>query len=84
VLNDDVIAGPAGFGAHSHSNMEIITVLPAVQSLTQTVWKTSFEVPAGDVQVMSAGTGVTHSEENASRDKELLCSRSDRDDKQKQ
>ncbi len=71
VLNDDVIAGAAGFGAHSHSNMEIITIVTNGAVAHTDSMGNKFEVPAGDVQVMSAGTGVTHSEENASQDEPL-------------
>lgn len=66
VLNDDVIAASTGFGAHSHSNMEIITMVTTGTVAHTDSMGNKFEVPAGDVQVMSAGTGVTHSEENAS------------------
>lgn len=71
VINDDVIAGSAGFGAHSHSNMEIITIVTSGTVTHTDSMGNKFEVPAGDVQVMSAGIGITHSEENASQDESL-------------
>ena len=71
VLNDDVIAVSAGFGAHSHNNMEIITIVTNGTVTHRDSMGNTFEVTAGDVQVMSAGTGVTHSEENESTDEEL-------------
>lgn len=71
VLNDDVVAPSSGFGMHAHSNMEIITiVMKGVVTHTDSMGN-SFEVSAGDVQVMSAGTGVRHSEENASTSEPL-------------
>ena len=66
VLNDDVIAGGGGFGAHPHDNMEIITI-PLSGALAHKDSMGNAEViRAGDVQVMSAGTGIRHSEYNAS------------------
>lgn len=71
VLNDDRIAPSTGFGAHSHSNMEIITIVTGGSVTHTDSMGNAFDVPAGDVQVMSAGTGVTHSEENKSREEVL-------------
>lgn len=66
VLNDDIIAGGGGFGMHPHENMEIITI-PLKGALAHKDSMGNAEViRAGDVQVMSAGTGVRHSEYNAS------------------
>jgi redox-sensitive bicupin YhaK (pirin superfamily) len=64
VINDDIIAEGAGFGTHAHANMEIITIPTkgtlAHKDSTGGVGK----IEAGKVQVMSAGTGVRHSEYN--------------------
>lgn len=64
VLNDDTIAPGKGFGTHPHDNMEIITmVTEGALKHTDSMGNTGI-IKAGDVQVMSAGTGVYHSEEN--------------------
>ncbi len=64
VLNDDIVAGGEGFGKHPHDNMEIITiVLDGTLEHKDSMGHTQQIVP-GEVQVMSAGTGVTHSEYN--------------------
>ncbi|HPF52118.1 MAG TPA: pirin family protein [Draconibacterium sp.] len=64
VLNDDYIAGGQGFGMHPHDNMEIITI-PLEGDLRHRDNMGNEEViREGDVQVMSAGTGVYHSEFN--------------------
>ena len=67
VLNDDVIQGGAGFGEHPHQNMEIITI-PLEGSLKHKDSMSNTWIPlhAGEVQVMSAGSGVYHSERNNS------------------
>ncbi|MFN7160020.1 MAG: pirin family protein [Candidatus Gracilibacteria bacterium] len=66
VLNEDVIAPGMGFGTHGHDNMEIITI-PLTGSLAhKDSMGNSSSIIAGEVQVMSAGTGVRHSEYNAS------------------
>lgn len=66
VLNDDFISGGQGFGMHPHDNMEIITIplTGAVQHQDSTGGKGI--ITAGEVQIMSAGSGIYHSEMNAS------------------
>jgi len=67
VLNDDTIGAGMGFGTHPHDNMEIITI-PLEGGLThRDSMGNEATVRFGEVQVMSAGTGVQHSEMNASK-----------------
>ena len=71
VLNDDTIAPGKGFGTHPHDNMEIITI-PLKGDLEH---KDSMgnvgAINEGEIQVMSAGTGVYHSEYNKNQDKPI-------------
>lgn len=64
VLNDDIVAGGRGFGTHPHDNMEIVTILLEGAIEHRDSMGTTGIIRAGDVQVMSAGTGVEHSEVN--------------------
>ncbi|MFN4299668.1 MAG: pirin family protein [Thermaurantimonas sp.] len=64
VLNDDHIAGGMGFGMHPHDNMEIITIPTAGGLRHRDSMGNSATVHAGEVQVMSAGKGIYHSEVN--------------------
>ena len=66
VLNDDYIEGGMGFGRHSHDNMEIVTIPLEGAVAHEDSTGTSGIVGVGEVQVMSAGTGIFHSEKNAS------------------
>jgi redox-sensitive bicupin YhaK (pirin superfamily) len=67
VLNDDTIGAGMGFGTHPHDNMEIITI-PLEGGLTHRDSMGNQEtVRFGEVQIMSAGTGIQHSEMNASQ-----------------
>lgn len=71
VLNDDIIQPGMGFGTHPHDNMEIITI-PLRGSLKHedSMGHESI-ITTGEVQVMSAGTGIRHSEFNASEEEVL-------------
>jgi len=72
VLNDDVIAPKMGFGTHPHNNMEIITIpLNGVLKHKDNMGDEWIPVVPGEVQVMSAGTGVQHSEINGSNSEHL-------------
>lgn len=67
VLNDDKVAPDRGFSTHPHDNMEIITIVLKGAVAHRDSEGNVETIPAGDVQWMSAGTGVTHSEFNPSR-----------------
>lgn len=64
VLNDDTIAAGMGFGTHPHDNMEIITIPLEGDLAHKDSMGNTETIKSGDVQVMSAGTGVKHSEFN--------------------
>lgn len=71
VLNDDIVKGGKGFGEHPHDNMEIVTIplRGALEHRDNTGGHGI--IRAGEVQIMSAGTGVKHSEVNASATEEV-------------
>lgn len=71
VLNDDVIAPGGKFDTHAHNNFEIITIPLSGAVTHEDSLGNRGVVREGEVQVMSAGTGVAHSEENASADESL-------------
>jgi len=69
VLNDDIVEAGMGFGTHPHENMEIISI-PLEGDLEHKDSMGNISViKHGDIQVMSAGTGITHSEYNRNKDK---------------
>lgn len=64
VINQDIVAGQTGFGQHPHANMEILTyVLRGTLSHRDTLGNTE-DITAGEFQLMSAGSGIAHSEMN--------------------
>lgn len=69
VLNDDTILGGTGFGTHPHDNMEIISIPTEGGLRHKDSMGNEQIINSGDIQVMSAGTGIYHSEMNAISDK---------------
>jgi len=70
VLNDDYIAPAMGFGLHPHDNMEIITIVSKGALEHKDSMGNTGIIKAGEVQIMSAGTGIRHSEYNPSKTEE--------------
>ena len=71
VLNDDKVAEGQGFGKHPHDNMEIISIPLEGDLEHQDSMGNTTIIKEGDLQVMSAGTGIFHSEYNKNKDKEV-------------
>jgi redox-sensitive bicupin YhaK (pirin superfamily) len=69
VLNDDIVAPGMGFGTHPHDNMEIITIPLEGDLAHKDSMGNTETIKFGDVQVMSAGTGIQHSEFNPNHDR---------------
>ena len=69
VLNDDFVAAGMGFGLHPHDNMEIISIPLEGDLEHQDSMGNNTVIKHGDMQVMSAGTGIKHSEYNKNKDK---------------
>lgn len=71
VLNDDVVKGGMGFGQHPHDNMEIVSI--PLQGALEHRDNTGGHaiIRSGEVQIMSAGSGIAHSEKNASSSEEV-------------
>lgn len=70
VLNDDTIAPGMGFGTHPHDNMEIITIPLEGDLAHKDSMGNGTTIKTGDIQVMSAGTGIQHSEFNPNHDQQ--------------
>ena len=68
MLNDDTVAPGEGFGTHPHDNMEIVSIALEGALRHGDSMGNMQELRPGEIQVMSAGTGITHSEMNASRE----------------
>ena len=68
VLNDDIVSEGMGFGTHPHDNMEIISIPLEGDLEHQDSMGNKTVIRHGDVQVMSAGTGIQHSEYNKNKD----------------
>lgn len=66
VINDDIVKGGEGFGTHPHDNMEIVTIPLYGELEHQDSMGHRSVIRPGEIQVMSAGSGITHSEYNAS------------------
>jgi redox-sensitive bicupin YhaK (pirin superfamily) len=71
VLNDDIVDAGMGFGKHPHDNMEIISIPLEGDLEHQDSMGNVTVIKKGDIQVMSAGTGVTHSEFNKNKDQKV-------------
>lgn len=71
VLNDDVVDGGKGFGTHPHDNMEIISIPLAGDLEHKDSMGTTAVIKQNDIQIMSAGTGIYHSEYNKNKDSKV-------------
>ncbi|MEP7167997.1 MAG: pirin family protein [Bacteroidota bacterium] len=67
VLNDDYVAEGMGFGTHPHDNMEIVTIVTSGALEHRDSMGNTAVIKPNEVQIMSAGTGITHSEYNHSK-----------------
>ena len=71
VSNDDTVAPGYGFGRHPHDNMEIVSIPLSGDLHHKDSTGRDKIIRQGDVQIMSAGSGIEHSEQNANHDKEV-------------
>jgi redox-sensitive bicupin YhaK (pirin superfamily) len=76
VINDDVIDAGQGFGTHPHKDMEILTYVLEGAVEHQDSMGNKEQVPAGEFQIMSAGTGIRHSSTTQATRKNCICTRS--------
>ena len=78
IINEDRVKPDVGFGRHGHRDMEIVTLVMSGQLAHQDSMGNGSVIRRGDVQRMTAGTGVLHSEMNPSPDEPVHLFRSDR------
>ena len=71
VLNDDTVSAGMGFGKHPHNDMEIISIPLEGDLEHKDSMGNSTIIKNGDIQIMSAGTGIQHSEHNHNKDKQV-------------
>ncbi|BHH82475.1 pirin family protein [Desulforhopalus sp. 52FAK] len=71
VLNDDIVTPSMGFGTHPHENMEIISIPLSGALRHQDSMENKHIISTGEVQIMSAGSGITHSEYNDSSSEDV-------------
>jgi len=71
VLNDDQVSGGMGFGTHPHQNMEIISIALEGELQHEDSMGNVAVIKPGEIQVLSAGTGITHKEFNKNHDQEV-------------
>ena len=71
VINDDIVAAGEGFGTHPHANMEIVSIPLSGELAHKDSTGTEKVINTGDVQIMSAGSGIYHSEYNHSKTNEV-------------
>jgi redox-sensitive bicupin YhaK (pirin superfamily) len=71
VLNDDTVSAGRGFGKHPHDNMEIISIPLEGDLLHEDSMGNTAVIRKGDIQAMSAGTGIFHSEYNKNKDEQV-------------
>lgn len=71
VLNDDIVAPGMGFDTHPHQDMEIISIPMEGDLEHKDSMGNTAVIKSGDIQVLSAGTGITHSEYNKNKDKNV-------------
>lgn len=71
VLNDDIVDGGMGFGSHPHDNMEIISIPLSGDLEHKDSMGNTTVIKQNDVQIMSAGTGIYHSEYNKNKDQKV-------------